>query len=111
MKIKSINFKKLFIQLIIFFLGLWIIQCGVAIFLNANIGSDPFTLFTQGVSKTLNITPGNANRIITLIILFVLLLLDRSNINIGTFLSIICAGPILDGMILIFNNIMPTAVL
>ena len=42
-----------------------------------------------------------------LIILFVLLLLDRSNINIGTFLSIICAGPILDGMILIFNNIMP----
>ena len=72
MKIKSINFKKLFIQLIIFFLGLWIIQCGVAIFLNANIGSDPFTLFTQGVSKTLNITPGNANRIITLIILFVL---------------------------------------
>lgn len=107
MKIKSINFKKLFIQLIIFFLGLWIIQCGVAIFLNANIGSDPFTLFTQGVSKTLNITPGNANRIITLIILFVLLLLDRSNINIGTFLSIICAGPILDGMIYIFNNIMP----
>lgn len=94
-------------QLFIFFLGLWIIQCGVAIFLNANIGSDPFTLFTQGVSKTLNITPGNANRIITLIILVVLLFLDRSGINIGTFLSIICAGPILDFMIYVFNNVMP----
>lgn len=109
MNLKKINFKKLPIQIIIFFFGLWVIQCGVAIFLNANIGSDPFTLFTQGVSITLGITPGNANRIITLILLFVLLFLDRSEINIGTFISILCAGPILDGMMSVFNNIMPMA--
>ena len=37
-------------RIILFFLGVFIIQLGVAIFLKTNIGSDPFTVFTQGLS-------------------------------------------------------------
>ena len=60
-----------------------IIQFGVALFLRMNIGSDPFTVFTQGLANTLNnlgvnATTGTANRII-LIVLFILLYADNMN--------------------------------
>ena len=38
-------------RIIIFFIGMSIIQFGVALFLRMNIGSDPFTVFTQGLDK------------------------------------------------------------
>ena len=50
---KAINLIK---RLILFFIGMSIIQFGVALFLKTNIGSDPFTVFTQGLALTLNKT-------------------------------------------------------
>jgi len=44
---KKLNLIK---RLILFFTGMSIIQIGVALFLKTNIGSDPFTLFTQGLA-------------------------------------------------------------
>ena len=63
---------------IIFLIGMSIIQFGVALFLIMYIGSDPFTVFTQGLANTLNnlgvnATTGTANRII-LIVLFSIIL-------------------------------------
>ena len=68
---KKLNCKQLTKKLIFFFLGLWIIQIGVAIFIGTKIGSDPFTVFTQGIANVLNITPGRANMVITFIFLVI----------------------------------------
>ena len=46
---KGINLIK---RLIMFFIGMSIIQLGVALFLKTNIGSDTFTVFTQGLAET-----------------------------------------------------------
>ena len=89
----------MFKKVLLFFVGLLMIQFGVALFLELNLGSDPFTIFTQGVSGLLGLTPGAANRLLTAIIFFIILIIDRKNIHIGTFLSILCVGIILDGMI------------
>lgn len=89
----------MFKKILLFFIGLIMIQFGVAVFLELNLGSDPFTIFTQGVSGLLGLTPGEANRLLTAIIFFIILIIDRRNIHIGTFLSILCVGLILDGMI------------
>lgn len=86
-----------------YIVGLSIIQLGVAIFLDLNLGSDPFTIFTQGVSRTFQITPGMANRILTLIILVILLFGDKKYINIGTIIPIIIAGFIMDAMLTLIN--------
>ena len=43
---KAINLIK---RLVLFFIGMSIIQFGVALFLKTSIGSDPFTVFTQGL--------------------------------------------------------------
>ncbi|SFU88432.1 Uncharacterized membrane protein YczE [Clostridium sp. DSM 8431] len=86
-------------------MGLFIVQAGVTLFLSINIGSDPFTVFTQGLSKLLNITPGNSNRLITFILLILLTIFYRKVINIGTILAMIFAGPFLDRMLNIYSSI------
>lgn len=78
-----------------------IIQFGVALFLRMNIGSDPFTVFTQGLANILNnlvmnVTTGTANRIILVVLFSIILLLNKNHIKIGTIICVIGVGPIID---------------
>ena len=108
---KSINLIK---RLILFFVGMSIIQFGVALFLKTNIGSDTFTVFTQGLASMLNktglkdfflvkliagraeVTTGVANMIILVVLFAIILLTERSRINIGTLICVVGVGPIID---------------
>lgn len=83
-------------RLILFFLGITIIQFGVALFLKTSIGSDPFTLFTQGLSFILNTTPGRANMVILICTTLIIVLFDRKRIKIGTVICAFGVGPIID---------------
>lgn len=83
-------------RLILFFAGMSIIQIGVALYLKTNVGSDPFTVFTQGLAFALKITPGRANMIILFTLLCVILFVGRSHINIGTLICVVGVGPIID---------------
>lgn len=105
MNIKNINMSSFVKKLAIFFIGLFIIQIGVALTLKVNMGSDPFTVFTQGLSTKLNITVGAANRIISLVLFLIILFIDRRNINIGTLLSVTFVGIFLDFCVYLFSNV------
>lgn len=88
-------------KLLLFLLGMSIIQFGVALFLRMNIGSDPFTVFTQWLANTLNnlgmnVTTGTANRIILVVLFSIILLLNKNHIKIGTIICVIGVGPIID---------------
>ena len=88
-------------KLLLFLLGMSIIQFGVALFLIMNIGSDTFTVFTQGLANTLNnlgmnVTTGTANRIILVVLFSIILLLNKNHIKIGTIICVIGVGPIID---------------
>ena len=88
-------------KLLLFLLGMSIIQFGVALFLRMNIGSDPFTVFTQGLANPLNnlgmtVTTGTANRIILVVLFSIILLLNKNHIKIGTIICVIGVGPIID---------------
>lgn len=108
---KAINLVK---RLVLFFVGMSIIQFGVALFLKTGIGSDPFTVFTQGLATVLNktglqnlsivnmiagkaeVTPGVANMIILIILFLGILIVDRKRIKIGTLICVVGVGPIID---------------
>jgi uncharacterized membrane protein YczE len=108
---KATNLIK---RLIIFFVGMSIIQFGVALFLKTNIGSDTFTVFTQGLASTLDktslkdlslvkwiagsakVTPGVANMIIYLVLFIIIIFIERKRINIGTLICVVGVGPIID---------------
>ena len=108
---KAINLIK---RLVLFFIGMSIIQFGVALFLKTSIGSDPFTVFTQGLATVLNktglrelsivqmisgsaeVTPGVANMIILVMLFIGILIVDMKKIKIGTLICVIGVGPIID---------------
>lgn len=108
---QGINLVK---RIVLFFIGMTIIQLGVALYLKTNIGSDTFTVFTQGLASTLNntglkdnsivnlisggqgVTPGVANMIILATMFIVILCVERKRINIGTLICVVGVGPIID---------------
>lgn len=108
---QGLNLTK---RIVLFFLGMSIIQLGVALFLKTNIGSDPFTVFTQGLSMALNktgvkdfslvqmlagkseITPGIVNMIILIVLFVIILFTEKSRIKIGTLICVVGVGPIID---------------
>ena len=90
---KSLNLLK---RIITFFIGMTIIQFGVALYVKTNIGSDPFTVFTQGLSMLLNISIGQANMIILATLITIIFLVGRKHINIGTLICVVGVGPIID---------------
>ena len=96
--------RDLIKKAIIFFLGLVITQIGVALELVSNVGSDGFTVFIQGLSKVLNVTPGISNIIILFVLLCIILVFGKSYIKIGTFICVLGTGPILDLFILLLDN-------
>lgn len=83
-------------KIILFFGGLFVLNLGVALLLELNLGSDPFTLFTQGLATILGITPGGANRMITLTLLVIIFMLSRKSIQVGCFLCMLFTGIFLD---------------
>ena len=88
--------QNLIKRLVLFFIGMIIIQFGVSLFLKLNIGSDPFTVFNQGIAFLLNITPGQANIILLILLTFTILVVKKSYINIGTIICVFGVGPIID---------------
>lgn len=108
---KVINLIK---GLILFFIGMSIIQFGVALFLKTSIGSDPFTVFTEGLATVLDktalkdfsivqmisgraeVTPGVANMMILIVLFIGILIVDMKRIKIGTLICVVGVGPIID---------------
>ena len=101
--IADITFGKL----LRFFGGLAAIQLAVASFLQIGIGSDSFTVFMQGLSKVLSVSVGTANFLLTLALLVIVFLLDRSQFKIGMVLGVLFAGLFLDGMSQLVARLLP----
>ena len=97
--------KRIFLLLT----GLVIAHLGVTLFLQANLGSDPFNVFVQGlyrrISALLPLTHGWVHMGISFLIILALLIVDRKYIRIGTLLCMVLGGPIIDGFTLLLGNV------
>lgn len=83
--------------------GLIVAHFGVTLFLLADLGSDPFNVFIQGLFRVVSgrfpsplITHGRVHMAVCFVIIIVLLFLDRSYVRIGTLLCMAFGGPIID---------------
>lgn len=89
-------------RVVMLLVGLTIAHLGVTLFLLADLGSDPFNVMIQGLFRLTGsagitaLTHGTVHVIVSLLIILVLLVVDRSYVRIGTFLCMILGGPIID---------------
>lgn len=97
------SLKEWTVRIVILLVGLTIAHLGVTLFLLSDLGSDPFNVLVQGVYRTLErllhwpfLTHGRTHVGISLLIVLILLVLDRSYIKIGTALCMLFGGPIID---------------
>jgi len=97
---KNINLRQWTVRVIELLIGLTIAHLGVTLFLQADMGSDPFNVLIQGLYRFFPwpaaITHGTVHVGVSFLIILVLLVVDRSYIRIGTLLCMILGGPIID---------------
>ena len=90
------------VRVVLLLIGLWIAHLGVTLFLQTNLGSDPFNVFVQGLFRAISwpewagMTHGRVHLLVSLLIMVVLLVVDRSYVGIGTVLCMALGGPIID---------------
>ncbi len=106
--------KEWVVRSIILVIGLIIAHLGVTLFLLSDLGADPFNVFVQGIFRKISaaantdlITHGRVHMAISLIIIVILLLVDKTYVKIGTLICMICGGPIIDFFSNILNRILP----
>ena len=97
------SLKEWLVRIVILMVGLTVAHFGVTLFLLTDLGSDPFNVLIQGLFRTLSsalglsvLTHGRVHVAVSLLIILILLLTDRSYIKIGTVLCMVCGGPIID---------------
>lgn len=95
--------KEWTLRVLLLLLGLCVAHLGVSLFLLSDLGSDPFNVLVQGLYRTLEratgwafLTHGRVHVAVSLLIVAILLLTDRSYIKIGTALCMLFGGPIID---------------
>lgn len=94
------------LRVILLLAGLTVAHLGVTLFLLANLGSDPFNVMIQGLQRLVpTLTHGTVHIAVSLLIVLVLLVVDRSYVRIGTFLCMILGGPIIDVFTLLLSGL------
>ncbi|MBO4939275.1 MAG: hypothetical protein J6C98_09830 [Oscillospiraceae bacterium] len=105
------NLLKWIPRVILLLVGLTIAHLGVTLFLQANLGSDPFNVLIQGLFRRISwpealaVTHGRVHMGISFLIILVLLIVDRSYIRIGTLLCMVLGGPIIDMFTLLLAGV------
>lgn len=105
---KKRDLRQWSIRVMLLLAGLVIAHLGVTLFLQADMGSDPFNVLIQGLYRFFPwpkfMTHGNVHVGVSFLIILVLLLVDRGYIRIGTLLCMILGGPIIDLFTLVLGG-------
>ncbi|MBQ7800978.1 MAG: hypothetical protein IJ375_01495 [Oscillospiraceae bacterium] len=98
-------------RVILLLAGLTIAHLGVTLFLQADLGSDPFNVLIQGLFRRISwpaalpVTHGWVHVGVSFLIILVLLIVDRGYVRIGTLLCMILGGPIIDMFTLLLGGV------
>ncbi len=103
-KIMSERFSARFLRL---FLGIFLISCGIYMFINSQLGSDPITVLVNGLATTTGLTVGQTSFVINGFIILFLLLATGKKFGPGTFLHAIFVGVFLDLLFMFPGEISP----
>ena len=95
--------KEWGVRVVVLLVGLTIAHLGVTLFLLSDLGADPFNVLVQGLFRTLAsltgwavLSHGRVHVAVSLLIILILLIADRSYVKVGTVLCMLFGGPIID---------------
>ncbi len=92
---------------ILFFLYIILLAIGILFFLESGFGTDPISLFIQGLMQVIPLSFGTLTLLNNLTFLFLACLFARKNVFIGTFFGSFTLGPMLSFLEPYFNMVFP----
>lgn len=104
------DIKKMTKQILLLLIGLSIAHLGVTLFIQSDLGADPFNVLVQGIFRSVpwqeswNWSHGRTHMMICFAIILILLIVDRSYVKIGTILCMVFGGPIIDVFTYLLND-------
>ena len=100
---KQMSWAERGMRVLLLLAGLTVAHLGVTLFLESNLGADPFNVLVQGIFRVLGgmpwagwMTHGRVHLLVCLFIILVRLVAARSYVRIGTVLCMALGGPIID---------------
>lgn len=72
------------------------LHLGVTLFLLSDLGTDTFTVFIQGLSRTVHLSVGTVHAIVLCILMVVMLMTTKGYVKPGTVVCAFLGGPIID---------------
>ena len=90
------DWKNLGRKTIIYLFATALCELGIACYYTARLGTDPISVFVEGISFHVDLTVGEISTICNIILGILLFFFDRKQFGIGTFLMILTAGPLID---------------
>ena len=91
--------REFWIRILLLLIGLAVAHLGVTLFLLTELGSDPFNVLIQGLTRKIALpllSHGRVHLLVSVLIVLILLAADRHYIGVGTLLCMALGGPIID---------------
>lgn len=82
-----------------------LVAVGICFFLQSRLGSDPITVWVDGLRHTLNISMGNASLLNNVVMLILAIVFARKYIYIGTVIGALATGPLMNFFAPLVTNI------
>lgn len=96
--------KQWILGLLVLLVGLMIAHLGVTLFVLAELGTDTFTIFIQGLANTTGLSIGTWHVAICILLMVVMALTTKGYVKPGTVVCAFCGGWIIDLFLWIFGD-------
>ena len=93
---KKIHLKSFFCRFLISFLGTLISELGIGCYYNCGLGTDPISVFVDGLHGRFGLSYGTISTICNVIQAILIFLIIRKYLGPGTLLGVLIGGPLID---------------
>lgn len=96
MNFKNINKKIYLLQCFVTIFAVVLCEFGIGCFYTARLGTDPISIFVEGVSFHCSLTVGQISTICNAILCVLMFIFERKNFGFGTLIQVFIGGPLID---------------
>lgn len=101
--LNRINYPAVLKKSILYIAATALCELGIACYYTARLGTDPISVFVEGISFHVDLTVGQISTICNIVLGILCIIFERRQFGLGTFITILIAGPMIDlfyGMLL-----------
>lgn len=107
MKNKNINYKALIVNVVICTISTFLSQFGVACYYGCGLGTDPISVFVDGIHGRFNLSYGTISTICYVILAVLLFIFERKHLGINTLVGVLFGGQLLDFAVALISSSFP----